>query len=109
MFTITCPECKAELTLPAHRLLVRVDAGRTSSGEVLFGCLSCDVTVATELDAGGVAALVMAGVSHLTLSAPIVEHPETRPDGPPFTADDLLDLHDALAKDEWFDTLASCE
>lgn len=109
MFTITCRDCKAELTLPARRLLVRVDARCTSSGEVLFSCLSCQATSAIELDAGGVAALVMAGVTHLTLSTPVIEHPEARPAGPPFTADDQLDLHAELADDRWFDELASRE
>ena len=105
MFTLTCPACRAEVTLPARRLLVRVDAGHTTSGEVLFTCLSCHESVALTLDASALAALVMAGVTHLSLSVPAVEHPEPRPDGPALTADDVLDLHARLAGEDWFDEL----
>lgn len=96
MFTITCPRCRAELSLPARRLLVRVDAGAATSGEVLFTCLCCHETVAVGLGAGAVAALVMGGVTHLSLSEPVVGHPEVRPGGPAFTADDVLDWHTEL-------------
>ena len=99
-FTIICPECRAEVTLSARRLLVRVDAERATSGEVLFTCLSCQATAAVPLNAAGVAALVTAGVTFLSLSAPVVEHPESRPAGPAFTSDDLIDLHADLEDDE---------
>ncbi len=47
----------------------------------------------------------MGGVTHLSLSAPLVEHPEQAPDGPAFTHDDLLDLHRELDRESWFDQL----
>ena len=37
-FTLHCPLCSAELMLTARRLMVRVDAGTATSGEVLFTC-----------------------------------------------------------------------
>ena len=40
-YTLTCPECHAEVSLSARRLLVRVDEGTATSGEALFTCLSC--------------------------------------------------------------------
>ena len=49
-YTLTCPECRAEVSLSARRLLVRVDEGTATSGEVLFTCLSCHATVTVELD-----------------------------------------------------------
>ena len=104
-FTVICTSCRAELALTARRLLVRVDADRSTSGEVLFTCLGCDQTVALRLDQAGVAALVTAGVTFLSLSAPVVEHPEWRPAGPAFTADDLLDLHVELEGDDWLTDL----
>jgi hypothetical protein len=104
-FTVICPSCRAELTLTARRLLVRVDADRATSGEVLFTCLACDQTVALGLDPAGVAALVTAGVTFLSLSPPVVEHPELRPAGPAFTSDDLLDLHVELQGDDWLTDL----
>ena len=100
-FTLVCPGCRAELVLTARRLLVRVDAERSTTGEVLFTCLGCHDTAALALDAAGIAALVMGGVTFLSLSPPVVEHPEVRPEGPAFTADDLLDLHVELAGDDW--------
>ena len=84
-FTVTCPSCRAEVVLSAKRLLVRVDARRSTTGEVLFTCFGCHKTAAVALDASGVAALVMGGVTFLSLSPPVVEHPETRPPGPPPT------------------------
>jgi hypothetical protein len=104
-YTLTCPECQAEVSLSARRLLVRVDEGTATSGEVLFTCISCHTSAAVQLDAPGVAVLVMGGVTHLSLSVPLVEHPETAPDGPAFTHDDLLDLHRELDCESWFDQL----
>lgn len=102
-YTLTCPACQAEVSLSARRLLVRVDDGTATSGEVLFTCLACDQTVALELDPAAVALLVMGGVTHLSLSAPTAEHPEPAPQGPPLTPDDLIDLHAELGRDGWLD------
>ena len=109
MFTLICPDCRAEVTLPARRLLVRMDADPTAAGELLFTCLGCHRSVVLPLDAGAVAAVLTAGVTHLTLSAPRVEHPEIRPGGPAFTADDVIDLHEALAGDRCWDELFTPE
>lgn len=73
MFALTCPVCGAEQALAARRLLVRVEDGPVVAGELLFTCLSCGHTVALPLDVAQVAALVGAGVTHLSLSAPVVE------------------------------------
>ena len=108
-FTIICPTCRAENVLTARRLLVRVDAEQSTTGEVLFSCLGCHDTAALTLDAAGIAALVMGGVTFLSLSPPVVEHPEIRPAGPAFTSDDLLDLHTELAGDDWLAGLVSLE
>jgi hypothetical protein len=104
-YTLICPECHAEVSLSARRLLVRVDAGTATSGEALFTCLSCHATVAVLIDPAAVALLVMGGVTHLSLSVPAVEHPEPAPDGPLLTHDDLIDLHRELGRDSWFDQL----
>lgn len=76
MFTFICPTCQAEVSLPARRLLVRVDADQAASGEVLFTCVNCHHTAAVEVDPTAVSTLVMAGVTHLSLSATVAEHPE---------------------------------
>ena len=108
-FTVICPSCRAEAALSASRMLVRVDARHATTGEVLFTCIACHKTVALPLDASGVAALVMGGVTFLSLSPPVVEHPETRPEGPALTTDDLIDLHTQLQGDDWLAGLVSLE
>lgn len=105
-YTLICPECHAEVSLSARRLTVRVDEGIATSGEVLFTCLNCHATVAVLVDPAAVALLVTGGVSHLSLSSPVMAHPESVTDGPALTHDDLLDLHRELARDTWFDQLA---
>jgi hypothetical protein len=105
-FTLICPDCHAEVSLSARRLTVRIDEGTATAGEVLFTCLSCHATVNVGVDASAVALLVLGGVTHLSLSAPVVPHPEVVPAGPAFTHDDLLDLHRALDGDTWIDRLA---
>lgn len=109
MFSLICPQCASELSLPKRRLMMRVDADRPSRGELLFTCLACHGTSAVPLDAAAVAALVTNGVTCLSLDPPVVEHPETLPDGPAFTTDDLLDLHAELDSDAWFENLVGPE
>jgi hypothetical protein len=100
--TVICPSCRAEVSLPPRRLLVRVDAGRATTGELLFTCLSCGDTAAVAVDAAALAALLLSGATHLSLTPPVAEHPEGPPAGPPLTHDDLLDLHRALTSPQWF-------
>jgi hypothetical protein len=106
-FTLHCPCCAAELTLTARRMMVRVDAGSATSGEVLFTCIGCRATCSVTVDVNAVAALLSAGVTFLSMSEPRVDHPEAPPAGPPLTHDDLLDLHAALADDSWFEQVAT--
>ena len=105
MFSLICPQCASELSLSPRRLMVRVDAERPSEGELMFTCLGCHRTSAVPLDAAAVAALVSSGVTFLSLTVPVVEHPEARPDGPALTTDDLLDLHAELGRDAWFEDI----
>lgn len=109
MFSLICPECASELALSPRRLMVRVDADRPTRGQLLFTCLNCHRTSAVPLDASAVAALVTSGVTFVSLTMPVVEHPETRPDGPALTTDDLLDLHAKLDSDAWFEELVGPE
>lgn len=106
-FTLHCPVCSAELMLAARRLLVRVDAGTATSGEVLFTCLGCRATSAATVDVRAVAELLVGGVTYLSLSEPRIDHPEAPPAGPRLTHDDLLDLHTALCDESWFDRLSA--
>lgn len=106
-FSFTCPACSAELALSGRRLLVRVDAGSATSGEVLFTCLSCRGTQVQPLTVQEAALMVAHGVTFLSLSEPTAQHPECPPAGPPLTHDDLLDLHTALDGDAWVAQMAT--
>lgn len=67
MFVVTCPRCRAEVTLAARRLTLwsaaaaDTDTDRTTPGEVLFTCLACHGTVTAPVGPAAVAAL--AGVT----------------------------------------------
>ncbi len=65
-FRFTCPSCLADVTLSARRLVLRVDDGTPPTHELLFTCLSCDVTSCLGLDGGSVATLIGSGVAVLT-------------------------------------------
>ena len=109
LYTLTCPACEADVSMPARRLLVRVDEGVATSGEALFTCYSCGASVAVELDPPALAVLVVGGVTHLSLTAPSLDHPETVADGPPLTHDDLIDLHHALTAPDWLEELLAAD
>jgi len=67
-FTLHCPLCSAELMLTARRLMVRVDAGTATSGEVLFTCLGCRQTSAA-LGVGVTAVVTMMASTAPKMSA----------------------------------------
>jgi hypothetical protein len=101
--TLTCPHCGSAVTLPVRRLVVQVDSDATH-GVVLFTCLMCHHSAVVALDAAAVSLLIAAGATYVSLDvADQVGRPESAPDGPPLTHDDLLDLHVALSDDHWFD------
>lgn len=106
MFTLECPACTSAVTVPARALVLRVDGGQATSGEVLFTCLVCHATVVVVMDAPGVAALLSGGVTHLAMTAPDPGHPECPRGGPALTADDVIDLHQRLSDDSWIDEVA---
>lgn len=111
----TCPSCGEVELRPADVVLRRVLG---ASGEVVegssyrFNCPDCadeiekpaDERVASLLATGGVP---VEDVAASELAADRPEHPESPPDGPRLTYDDLIDLHQALADPTWFDRLAS--
>lgn len=111
----TCPTCGEVDLRPDDVVLHRVVDGR---GALLagtcyrFSCPDCasvvekpaDDRVAGLLTSGGVPTEdTVAGPARL----PRPLHPELPPDGPPLSLDDLLDLHLALADEQWFERLAA--
>jgi hypothetical protein len=67
VFTVVCPSCVAEVSLPARKLLVGVGTDEPS-GELLFTCLACHATPVVPIDPAAIADLLLAGVSHLCLA-----------------------------------------
>lgn len=93
-----CPTCgEVDLTPDDIELHPGPDAGQGSF--YAFGCPSCHLLVRKEADDRVVRLLVSAGVSRVVAAA------ARRPQDPPLTYDDLLDLHALLATDAWFDGL----
>lgn len=84
-YRFDCPSCCDEIAKPADGRIARLLA----SGGVPVTC-----TGDSELEA-----IVAAGMQRIS-------HPEGLVLGPAFTADDLLDFHELLQTDDWFDQLS---
>jgi hypothetical protein len=96
-----CPGC-GDVRLTAADVTVRV-CSDDDSGAYRFRCPSCDAPVAKPASAHIVELLVSSGV-RLEMWRRPAELRETH-DGPPLTADDLLDFHVALQRPDWMDEL----
>jgi hypothetical protein len=75
------------------------------SGSYSFKCPECEMAVAKHADPNVVELLVSSGVKMAVWQLP-AELWEPRM-GEPISHDDLLDFHDMLAEENWFDRLAS--
>lgn len=100
MITINthCPTC-GEISLTPDDIELR--AGPEAF--YAFGCPQCQRRVRNRADDRVVRLLESAGVT------PLAGAPEGVPADPVFTYDDLLDLHDLLADDDWFSALLALE
>ena len=98
----TCPAC-GDVRLRSRELTVRVCA-ETDEGTYTFACPRCRAIVAREATPRILALLVSAGVRTEVWHQP-AELFEPH-DGPPISADDLLDFHLVLERADWFDRLA---
>lgn len=100
MITINthCPTC-GEISLTPDDIELRPGPDAC----YVFGCPQCQQRVRNHADDRVVRLLESAGVvAHTGAPAPCME-------GPVFTYDDLLDLHDLLATDDWFAALLAVE
>ena len=98
----TCGDC-GDVELSAAQVEVGVCAD-DATGTYLFRCPWCRGIAVKRAGSHVVDLLVAAGVALATWRLP-AELSE-RPGGEPITHDDLLDFHDLLATDDWFEQLA---
>lgn len=100
MITIStyCPTC-GEISLTPDDIELRSGP----DAFYIFGCPQCQQRVRNHADDRVIRLLESAGVTCLAGAfQPSME-------GPAFTYDDLLDLHDLLATDDWFAALLGLE
>lgn len=81
---------------------MHLDHERPGGPELAFRCPGCDRAYRSVVDQDTARALGWAGVPTSRPSEDETGHPERPPAGPPLTYDDVLDLHELLATDDWF-------
>jgi hypothetical protein len=102
---VECPDC-GEVRVPPREVTVRncLDNGTWS---YRFTCPRCHGrTVGKSVEAALLNAVgAGASLEEWTLPAELLE----RPDGPPFTLVDVLELHLAMLEPDWFDEISCCD
>ena len=99
----TCSDC-GDVELGTRDLVVRL-CEDTESGTYVFRCPSCDTPVVRPADRSTIDVLVSSGCRLELWNMPA--ELEQRPTGGPFTHDDLIDFHEILDGQSWFDELLS--
>jgi hypothetical protein len=97
-----CPQC-GEVEMRADVILLTVEPN-SGEGTYSFVCPSCEDLVEKPADRKIVSLLKSVGVDVAQRPDP-ADKLEPRPDGPPFTVDDIIDLHFLLGRDEWLEAL----
>lgn len=101
----TCPTC-GEVALTPDDIELRVDDSGTDTSFYGFACPSCAAAVRKPADERVVRLLVSGGVPALPVEAEAARvRLRDRFDHARLTHDDLLDFHQALAEDSWFERL----
>jgi hypothetical protein len=109
---VDCRECGVNNTVPAGALLAAAgtdDLPVDFAGMVYWICEGCDEVVSAPVAWSVFLQLIGAGVRLIEegLESTRPPHPEHPCDSQAFTPDDLLELHELLATDNWFGTLAA--
>lgn len=100
----TCPTC-GEVALTPDDIELRVDTGESGSFYG-FSCPRCCTEVRKPADERVVRLLVSGGVPALPLEPEVPRvRLDERFDHPRLTHDDLLDFHQLLEGQSWFDSL----
>jgi predicted RNA-binding Zn-ribbon protein involved in translation (DUF1610 family) len=103
---VLCPQC-GMVDIAARSIRLVVSDREHDSGIAVFECPECNVVHRSNVDERTGRALARAGVVRSFVSSPVrPAHPEHPAPGPVLTFDDLLDLHELLEQDNWFEELA---
>jgi predicted RNA-binding Zn-ribbon protein involved in translation (DUF1610 family) len=97
----TCPDC-GEVDLTADDILLRIGPSKAVN-TYGFSCPDCGDFVQKTADDRVVRLLLSGGVVPVPVHVP-AEALESR-EGPVINHDDLLDFHQLLKSDDWFDQL----
>lgn len=97
----TCPVC-GEIDLTADDIVLRIGPSKTVN-TYGFTCPTCGDFVQKTADERIIRLLLSGGVVPVPIHVP-AEVLEPR-EGPPFTYDDVLDFHEMLEADDWFEQL----
>ncbi len=105
-----CAECGTELSLAPDDLvlLVPTEEAEDRTARLVHGCAECGATTVRPIPARLGRVLIAQGVPSLPdleLQPAVVRHPENPPEGSRWSADDLIELHELLARDDWYEEL----
>ncbi len=105
-----CDECGTELNLDPTDLLLLVptEEAEDRTARLVHGCTECGATTVRAIPARLGRVLIAQGVPSLPdleLQPAQVWHPENPPEGSRWSADDLIELHELLARDDWYEEL----
>lgn len=90
-----CPACRTTVALESCELLLAVH--RHPPATYTMACPNCGALSVKPAESAVVALLGRVGVPAVILEG----HPESPPSGPQSSLDDLLELHELLATDDW--------
>lgn len=111
---VHCSSCKERADLPPRDISLHIHRLRSETRERLmssyaFVCPSCDSIVTKTADESVISVLLSGGVdpcaTHVAGAVGAHNHPEDPPAGPAFTSDDLLDFHQLLERDDWYQSV----
>jgi predicted RNA-binding Zn-ribbon protein involved in translation (DUF1610 family) len=99
-----CPQC-GEVEMQARGVLLTVEPA-SGEGSYSFVCPMCDQVVEKPADKRIASLLMSIGVEVEERDTQELD-PEVKPEGPPFTLDDVIDFHFLLDQDDWFEALTA--
>lgn len=94
---LKCSRCDQEIAVEMDTAILRMDVEPRAYGELVFCCPACGGPGHRHVVGDLLTLLLLVGVKPLRLSEPALPADDCPPDADPFTTDDLLAWHEALA------------